>query len=249
MAVEHWFPFRAASSAAQVRLACLAHAGGGASVFREWQRLLPPWIEVAPVQLPGHETRLREPLVGAVDGLAAPIADALASLAPLPLALYGHSYGAVLAYAVTRELERRGGRVVRVFVAGGEAPHVARAKEPAHECTDEALVARLIGIGGTPGPLFDDPQLRALFLPVLRTDLRASETYRTDARSRIAAPLSVLSGTRDDAVERAREERWPELSSAPSRVHWFEGSHFFPRERRADLLLQIADDLRADLPR
>lgn len=244
---ERWFPFRTPRSAPTVRLACLAHAGGGASVFREWSKSLPAWIEVVPVQLPGHETRLREPLVGAVDELAGALADALAALPPLPLSLYGHSYGAVLAYATAHELERRGARIVRVFVAGGEAPHVPRTKPPAHEWSDDALVARLVGIGGTPGPLFDDPQLRELFLPVLRTDLRASETYRAGTGARLAAPLSVLSGTRDDAVERARELRWHELSSAPSRVHWFEGSHFFPRERRANLLDQIAEDLGADL--
>ncbi|TAJ15952.1 MAG: putative thioesterase, partial [Planctomycetota bacterium] len=83
MGHEHWFPFRTPRPAATVRLACLAHAGGGASVFREWPKSLPSWIEVAPVQLPGHETRLREPLVGEVSALAAPIADALESLPQL----------------------------------------------------------------------------------------------------------------------------------------------------------------------
>jgi surfactin synthase thioesterase subunit len=244
---ETWFPFRSAAPNARVRLACLAHAGGGASAFREWSKLLPPWIEVVAVQLPGHETRLREPLVDEVGRLAPRLAEALAKLPDLPLALFGHSFGAALAHALARELEASGARLLRLFLAGGEAPHTLRTAPLSYTRRDEELVARLLGIGGTPSQLFDDPGLRALFLPVLRADLKAAETYSVPADARVAAPFSILAGTRDDAVERPRLERWPELSSGRSSLHWFDGTHFFPRERRVEVLARITADLQEDL--
>ncbi len=45
---------------ARLRLFCFPHAGGGASFFRPWIGMLPPDIEVCPVQLPGRENRLKE---------------------------------------------------------------------------------------------------------------------------------------------------------------------------------------------
>ncbi|MBM3977168.1 MAG: thioesterase [Planctomycetes bacterium] len=244
---ETWFPFRSAAPNARLRLACFAHAGGGASAFREWARLLPPWIEVVAVQLPGHETRLREPVVDDVMQLAPRLASAVTELPELPLALYGHSYGAALAHALARELEAGGAPLLRLFLAGGEAPHTLRTTPLSYTRSDDELVARLLGIGGTPGQLFDDPGLRALFLPVLRADLKAAETYKVPADARVAAPFSILAGTRDEAVERPRLERWPELSSGASSLHWFDGTHFFPRERRAEVLARISADLGEDL--
>jgi myxalamid-type polyketide synthase MxaE and MxaD len=242
---ELWFPFRRPSAAPRLRLVCFAHAGGGAAVFREWPNELPHWVEVAGVQLPGHETRLREPLVASVPPLAHAIAAALAELPPLPCALYGHSYGAVLAYAVARELQQSGAPATRLFLAGGEAPHTPRLAPLSHLQSDERLIARLAGIGGTPDKLFDHPEMRALFLPVLRADLEASESFTCTREEQIDAPFTVLGGTRDDAVDPERLKRWPELSRGGAEFAWFEGSHFFPRERRGEVLARISAVLAA----
>ncbi|MEU6366626.1 thioesterase domain-containing protein [Streptomyces sp. NPDC046931] len=58
-----------------IQLFCLAHAGAGASVYRDWPALLAPGIEAVPVKLPGRESRHREPaldtaaeLVGGLEG-------------------------------------------------------------------------------------------------------------------------------------------------------------------------------------
>ena len=61
MAPDHdsssvWFRIDELNPAATRRTFCLAQAGAGASVFRQWDRSLPPDVQVVPVQLPGRES-------------------------------------------------------------------------------------------------------------------------------------------------------------------------------------------------
>ena len=44
----------------KIRLFCFPYGGGGASIYREWQKNLPDSIEVCPIQLPGREDRMNE---------------------------------------------------------------------------------------------------------------------------------------------------------------------------------------------
>ena len=45
----------------RVRLVCIGPAGAGACFFHGWGAALPDWVEVLPVELPGRNTRIREP--------------------------------------------------------------------------------------------------------------------------------------------------------------------------------------------
>ena len=46
---------------AALRLFCLPYSGGNASIFAGWADILPATIEVCPIQLPGHGSRITEP--------------------------------------------------------------------------------------------------------------------------------------------------------------------------------------------
>lgn len=92
-----WLAFHVPAPASWVRLFCLPHAGGSASLFRTWQAELGQDIEVCPVQLPGRENRLREPPLRALPDVIAPLVDVLAKHTDKPYALFGHSMGALLA--------------------------------------------------------------------------------------------------------------------------------------------------------
>src|SRR5262245_49047252 len=85
--------------AARVRLVCLPHAGGAASYFFPVSRALTTDIEVLAVQYPGRQDRRAEPFVRTIDELADAVTAVLASTVHNgPLALFGHSMGAVLGF-------------------------------------------------------------------------------------------------------------------------------------------------------
>ncbi|MGW2126625.1 thioesterase II family protein, partial [Streptomyces sp. NPDC001758] len=54
----------------------------------------------------------------------------------LPLTLFGHSMGALVAFEVARRIERAGGRVDHLFVSGRRGPATDR-PEPSHPLDDE----------------------------------------------------------------------------------------------------------------
>src|SRR5688500_5923578 len=80
-----------------IRLFCFPHAGGGASGFHGWADALPGPVEVCPVQLPGRETRLREPAFTRLGPLVEALAGALRPYFDRPFAFFGHSLGALVA--------------------------------------------------------------------------------------------------------------------------------------------------------
>lgn len=96
---EGVFPFVAGHRTGTL-LFCFHHAGGSASVYRGWVGVNPS-IDVVPVELPGKATRRREKWVSDFDKLADMCATEIVDLAAgAPIALYGHSMGAALAYQV-----------------------------------------------------------------------------------------------------------------------------------------------------
>jgi len=57
-----WIIYPKPNPQASLRLFCFPYAGAGASIFRTWHSFMTPEIEVCSLQLPGRETRIKEPL-------------------------------------------------------------------------------------------------------------------------------------------------------------------------------------------
>lgn len=243
-----WFPFARVRTAARARLVCFPYAGGGATVFREWQSQLAAPIEVLAVQLPGRENRFREAPLESAAELVEALLPQLAGRLDLPLALFGHSLGAQLAFELARRLadERPEARVLRVFLSACGAPHVPK-PELLHLLPDAALEGALARMGGTPAAILGDRTLLGLFAPALRADLRMSETYAPPAGTRLALPITILGGESDGEVALDRLQAWAELTRGPSELRLLPGGHFYLRESRAQLLDLIGLRVLADL--
>src|ERR1700712_4687720 len=106
------------SPGASARLVCFPHAGGAATYFYPLSRTLAPSIEALAVQYPGRQDRRAEPCVDDIHELADLVAPALLEWADRPLALFGHSMGATLAFEVAGRLEKAGVRPAGLFVSG-----------------------------------------------------------------------------------------------------------------------------------
>jgi len=112
-----WIVCQEPNPDASVRLFCFPYAGGSASAFRTWATHIPPYIEVCAIQLPGHETRLREPLMTSLPPLTCALADALAPYLDKPFTFFGHSMGAIICFELARKLRKRVGRIERILIA------------------------------------------------------------------------------------------------------------------------------------
>jgi surfactin synthase thioesterase subunit len=221
-----------------MRLVCFPHAGGSAVAFRSWPRQISPAVEVYAVQYPGRADRIDDAIV---DDAATLIDCVLPELIPLldrPVALFGHSMGAVLAYEVARALEARGAAPVHLFVSGCRAAD-DRGGVRLSELDDQELIATLARMGGTEAELLEDPDLRALILPYVRGDLRLLDAYRHDPHPRLSVPITSIIGDADQLVSPTQADRWAALTSGPFAQRVLPGDHFYLMSEQDKVVAEI----------
>ncbi|GAA1394190.1 alpha/beta fold hydrolase [Kitasatospora putterlickiae] len=211
---------------ARVRLVCLPHAGGSASYFFPLSRCLAPEAEVLAVQYPGRQDRHTEPLFTDLAEPADRIAEALKVWDDLPLALFGHSMGATIGFEVARRLEASGTVPVALFASGRRAPSRVR-DEGIHRRPDQEFLAEMVSLGGASEVLLKEPELLRLYLPVVRGDYRAAETYRYQEGPALTCPVFGLTGDRDQQAEIENVAAWAEHTTGAFGLEVFPGGHFY----------------------
>lgn len=242
-----WFRRQARLSVPRARLVCLPHAGGAATLYRNWGGGLPLEVEVLAARYPGRQDRLLEPSIETMAELADRLTEALAPYLGEPLALFGHSLGADVAYEVTVRLEQRHGVSPRhLFVSGALAPHVAEEHE-LHELSDAELLEELRRLDSPGSEVLGNPELAELTLPSLRADYRLSSGYRpTRAElTTIRTPITAFTGDADPLVPVEQVRGWAELTGGAYHEQVFSGGHFFLESHRAQLLGMIGARLRS----
>ncbi|UKF80741.1 thioesterase II family protein [Clavibacter californiensis] len=243
-----WLRRVAPAPDARIRLLCLPHAGGAASAYRGWAPFAPRGVEVVAVQYPGRADRYGDPVSPDLDALAADVAAAVDALPDrLPVVLFGHSMGALVAYETARVLAARGRPAVRLVVSGRRAPTV-RWGGTLHRQDDDVLLADLERHGGTAPALLADDDMRRTVLACLRDDYRLVETHRTAPGPGPGCPVSVFSGDADPELSPPEAEAWHRLgvddgsATGPETadgLRVFRGGHFYLAERPAEVVEAI----------
>lgn len=259
-----------ATGRAQRRLFCFPFAGGGPATYRRWPEDLPDDVEVVVVMSEGRDPRRRvrgEVPPGSMAELVAPALEAIERVqadSPLPFSLFGHSMGALIAYEITVELERRlevspaaSPSPDRLFVSGRRPPDELHEGRRIHALDDDDFVdAMQQNYGGVPDLVRNEPDLLALFLPGLRADVQVFETYAPLTDRRVACPVRVYGGQDDKGPKPDLLTGWQRVAEHVISVRTFPGGHFYLNDVRPDLCSDIsacwkeaASELTGDSPR
>lgn len=224
------------------RIVCFPHAGGSASYFFPLAKLMPADVELNAVQYPGRQDRRHEPFEDNLARMADRICGELEPASGVPVALLGHSMGALLAFEVCLRLEAGGHQVRRLWASAAPAPslHVA---ERLHLVADEDLVALLQRLDGTSTELLSDPDILAMVLPAFRHDLKAIETHGYPVPDLVDAPITALIGDQDATVTPDRVAGWRSSTRAEFDLISFSGGHFYLGQAFPRVARLLIDDM------
>jgi len=201
---------------------------------------------VCAVQLPGHDSRMREKpctdLMVLIDGLMQGLAGEITT----NYAFFGHSMGALIAYEFVRRIHReRRQTPVHLFVSARRAPHLPLTEGPYHKLPDSAFVDVLVNrYNGIPQAILGEPDLMQLFLPILRADFTLLETYNHIPGEPLSEPITVFGGLEDRIVSQADLSAWKQLTRGAVDVHMMSGGHFFLQSAPEPMLRIMAAALR-----
>jgi len=230
---------------ARWRLFCFPHAGGGASVFHSWSRLLPEEVEVWSIQLPGRETRLRERPLTDIKDVVAALGREMPGRLDVPCAFFGHSLGAHVGFELARLLRRQKlGGPRHLFVSAAPAPQLPDPRAPIAHLPDKEFVEKLCRrYDGIPAEILGNAELMKILLKALRADVEISETYRCQQEPPLEGPITILGGE-EDYLTRDQLAAWREQTLGSCELIMFSGGHFFIQVQQQRILQLIAEVLR-----
>ena len=223
-----------------MRVFCFPHAGGGASLFRVWAPSVPDGIELCAVPLPGREERMTEQPFRNLTALVQAAVPELRPFLDRPFAMFGHSMGALVAFAITRELCSSRRPPVHLFVSGERAPHLRSRRPPRHTLPPGVFEATLALLDGTPSEILRDAEMMAVLEPLLRADFALVETYVHEPGDMLDVPITAFGGVDDSEVNLGELEAWQSQSRQFGGVRLFPGNHFYLRDNPAPVVEAIS---------
>lgn len=228
----------------RLRLFCFPYAGGGASSYRSWLQELPSGVDVCPVQLPGREGRIDEQPFTRLGPLVNLIARVLRPYLDIPFAFFGYSFGSLIAFELAREIRWQYRlNPSYLFVAAFPAPHLTRPGPSIHNLPRPRFVDGLRRFNAIPEEILHNPDLMDLFLPILRADFEAYETYAYEPEHSLECPISVFGGSEDRIIDRNALAAWCEHTRISFSLRMFPGEHFFIYKNRRKIVQAVIEDL------
>lgn len=217
-----------------VQLLCVPGAGRTAATYRHWQRWHSTEVTVVPLELPGRGELAEVPPEPDIARLAHWLSDsALAAAARSPIALLGHSMGALIAFELAHLLERQNVPIRHIFVLACKPPG---SREPASRPalagmdSDNRLLAALAQHPALPESVRADHDVLKIGLSWLRADIQACESYRPDPRPPLRCPITVMLGRYDQSTGSADAAGWAAHTRARFRVMTVPAGHDLPDE-------------------
>lgn len=237
--INPWIAHSKPNTNAKLRLFCFPYAGCGASAFSSWSESLTSNVEICPIELPGHGCRIAEHPFNLLEPLIKELARAILPHLNKPFAFFGHSMGGLVSFELAHLLRKDYNlSPVHLFISGRHAPQIPESKPPIHYLPEPEFINELRSLNGTPEGVLENAELMKLFLPILRADFAALETYVYTPKPRLNCPITILGGLQDYEVSCEGLEAWREQTKANFSMQMFQGDHFFIHSARS-LLLQF----------
>lgn len=182
------------------------------------------------VQLPGRGDRMAEPCLASIDEIVDSLLSEVAALGDIPLAVFGHSMGATVAFELSRALSAEYPHLPsQLIVSARRPPDILDLRPAIGLLPDTEFLTELERrYGPIPAEIRREPEVLALFLPILKADIRALERHQDTALpGRVACPIQAWGGMSDASTAAEHLKAWAHRTSTRHSCRIFEGGHFY----------------------
>lgn len=215
-------------------------------MYAPFARALPGPTGILAARLPGREARLSEPPYDTMDAFIDAFMPVVSALAQRPYALFGHSMGALMAYALVAALPEGVPKPQHLFLSAHRPPNLDLGREPFRDLPTDVFLQRVRAMGGIPDAAWNERELLDLVTPALRADFALCESFaRGDVPGRmpIDVPITAFGGVDDGNASPEALEHWSHLTTDWRGCHIFAGGHFYIREHASPVLQIVARTL------
>jgi medium-chain acyl-[acyl-carrier-protein] hydrolase len=226
---DEWFVSTTSRPNAIMAVAAFPAAGGGCSAFARHARVMPDWLDLITLNLPGRQARFGQPARTEINGLAKELAEYLSNY-PKPFLFFGYCSGSVLAYRVACDLVDGGvTRPERLVVGSYGAPHLG-SPELIADLDSDALWEVLSASNAVPPQFRDHPDLRSFGEAAVRGDMKLTASYQHTVREPLPIPITVIAGEKDSWISSDVISAWRGYTSQDFDVRYLPAGHWFMEE-------------------
>ncbi|WP_433930459.1 SDR family NAD(P)-dependent oxidoreductase [Sorangium cellulosum] len=221
----------------RLRLVCFPASGGSAGDFAEWAKVMPDDCELVAVEYPGSGARQLESCEHPLAALTLQAAGALMAMPRVPLVLFGHSLGGLIAHATAVELERHAMGPSCVVLSNPANVITVQRDLPRDGFRDQKFLtwlARSTGISIEPEATDSDATRQ--FLKTFGEQL--AWTFDFDLGWRVSCPVIISCG-RDDTTLHAESLEFWRRSGGDLEEWTFAGAHDYIRQEFAEIVSKI----------
>lgn len=215
-----------------VDLYCIPYAGGSAEyTYTRLKTILPQNIELKPLELAGRGRRMSEKFYISIKEATNDLMGIFRNRdKEKPYVIYAHSMGTVIAYELVKAIKQEGLlEPIYLFLSGRQPPHYIYNRKYIHDLPDDEFIEDIEELGGDVKKIFDDEEMKRVFLPILRNDYKIIEEYRFNGEyEKIKGDIVIFYSDNDLLVNDMNSlQEWSRYTDGNLESHEFEGGHFF----------------------
>ncbi len=244
--VNKWFVHRKSEElqADKLKIFMFHSMGAGASMFNDFLYDAPEGTDVYAVQLPGRENRKDEMLYTDLNQLLDDLEVAILPLLDSDFVMYGHSFGGIIAFELTRRLRNGYGKEpLHFFSSATMAPQMTVTWKNRDVLKQSAISSnseqKLIGLMS----YIDDLDYVKKILPILRLDMALLIGYDYEDDREFAFPITVFSAIEDEVTLPEEMAPWQAHTNSIFRQELVHGDHWFVSRNKDFIRDQISRDL------
>lgn len=208
------------------QLFMLPFGGGNETSYAKFEQYLDPKIRMVNGEAPGKGRRIKEPLLKNLYLIAEEYYRQFKPMIKGPYAIYGHSMGAYLAHIITQRIhEDKLPLPAHIFLTSKIAPSRNYNKKRSI-MTNEQFIAHLKELKGMPDAILQNEELLQIFLPMIRTDFDAIDSYKYLKGKPYPVDMTALCGS-NEQVDDEDITDWQKETSGSFFFQRYPGDHFW----------------------